>query len=536
MPKARKRTRFIVVTGGVISGLGKGILTASLGRLLQSRGYRIAPIKVDPYINVDAGTMNPVEHGEVFVLDDGSEVDMDLGTYERFLDMNLSRRNNITTGKIYHHVISKERKGRFLGKTVQIIPHITLELQDWYRSVSRGKDIVLIEIGGTVGDIENQVFLEACRQLSLREDVIFIHCTLVPVMNAVGEQKTKPTQQSVQKLREIGIQPDFIFCRAKEILKEKIREKISLFCGCRKENIISGPDMKNIYDVALVLEEQKLTDKLLRELGLSVKKKDLKEWKELSEKMGKSARHVTIAITGKYTELHDSYVSIVESLRCSAGHEGYDLDLKWLETTDIETGRASPEEKLRGVDGILVPGGFGPRGAEGKIECIRYARERKIPFLGLCYGFQLASIEFARNVCGLRDANSTEISPRTKHPVIDLLPSQKKIYRKGGTMRLGGQDVIIRKGSLAMKVFGKKKTRERFRHRWEFNPRYRKTMERNGIVFSGHDRSGRIMQILEIPGHPFFMATQFHPEFTSRVLRPNPIFRSFVNASIKRKK
>jgi CTP synthase len=528
MPGNRK-LRFIVVTGGVISGLGKGILTASLGRLLESRGYKVEPIKVDPYVNVDAGTMNPIEHGEVFVLDDGSEVDMDLGNYERFLGLNLTRRNNITTGKIYLHVISKEREGRFLGKTVQIIPHITTELQEWYKSVAKpGTDFVLIEIGGTVGDIENLVFLEACREMSLTEDVLFIHCTLVPVMGPVGEQKTKPTQQSVQKLREIGIQPDFIFCRAHKMLAERTREKLSLFCGVRKENIISGPDVENIYEVPMIMDEQGMTDSVLSHFRLRTRRRDMKEWISLAGKMRNPKKTVNIAITGKYTELHDSYVSIIESLRCSAGLLGARVCLKWVETTDIENGKANAAGLLKGVDGILVPGGFGPRGAEGKMACIKYAREKKIPFLGLCYGFQLASIEFARNVCGLSHANSTEIDPKTSQPVIDLLPSQRKVYKKGGTMRLGGQDVIISKGTLAGKIYGGTKARERFRHRWELNPEYREAMEKKGLIFSGHDSSGEIMQILELRNHPFFLATQFHPEFTSRVLNPNPIFLQFV--------
>ena len=528
------KTKYIVITGGVLSGLGKGIFTASLGRLLQSRGFRVIPIKIDPYVNIDAGTMNPIEHGEVFVLDDGSEVDMDLGTYERFLDINLRSENNITTGKIYQKVIEKEREGRYLGKTVQIIPHITDEIQEWFRRVAKdyGADIVLIEIGGTVGDIENLVFLEACRQFSLKEDVLFVHCTLVPIIAVVGEQKTKPTQQSVQKLREIGIQPDFLFCRSPEFLKPKIKAKISLFCGISEDCVISGPDLNNIYRVPLILEEQGLTRKVLKRLGLSPRKNDMKEWRTLVERMESARKTVNIAITGKYTELHDSYVSIMESLKSSCGRLGAKLNVRWIETTDIERGRIGVDDVLKDVDGIIVPGGFGPRGAEGKMECIRYARENSIPFLGLCYGFQLATVEFARNVCGLKKANSTEIDPKTPHPVIDLLPEQKKVYEKGGTMRLGGHDVIIKKGTKAHKIYGSLKIRERFRHRWEFNPKYREIIEGKGLVFSGHDKSGRIMQILELPDHPFFIASQFHPEFTTRVLRPNPLFFNFVKTSL----
>jgi CTP synthase len=531
-----RKTKYIVISGGVLSGLGKGLLTSSLGKLLQSRGYRISPIKIDPYLNVDAGTMNPIEHGEVFVLDDGSEVDMDLGTYERFLNINLRSENNITTGKIYQKVIENERKGNYLGKTVQLIPHITDELQEWFKEVAKKEkaDIEMIEIGGTVGDIENLIFLEACRQLSLKEDVLFIHCTLVPIISVVGEQKTKPTQQSVGKLREIGIQPKFLFCRSPEFLKAKIKKKLSLFCGVSEENIISGPDLKNIYEVPLILEDQDFPEKVLKELGLRSKKKDIKDWINFVKKMNSAKRKVTIAITGKYTELHDSYVSIMESLKCSAGNLKAKLDVKWVETTEIEQGRAKVEDVLKGVEGVIVPGGFGSRGAEGKIECIKYVRENKIPFLGLCYGFQLATVEFARNICGLKKANSTEIDPRTPHPVIDLLPEQRKVYKKGGTMRLGGQDVIIKAGSLANKLYGKTKVRERFRHRYEFNPKYREIIEKNGMVFSGHDSSGEIMQILEIPNHPFFLAVQFHPEFTSRVLKPNPLFFGFLKATLQK--
>jgi CTP synthase len=530
-----RKTKFIVVTGGVLSGLGKGIFTSSLGKLLQSRGFRVVPIKIDPYVNVDAGTMNPIEHGEVFVLDDGSEVDMDLGTYERFLGMNLKSDNNITTGKIYQKVIEREREGKYLGKTVQIIPHITGEIQNWFRRVADDydADIILIEIGGTVGDIENLVFLEACRQISLKEDMVFVHCTLVPIISVVGEQKTKPTQQSVQKLREIGIQPHFLFCRSPVHLKPKIKEKLSLFCGISEENVISGPDLDNIYKLPLVIEKQGVTNKVLEKLDLRPRKKDMKEWEALVKRMENAKKPVNIAITGKYTELHDSYVSIMESLKSSCGTLGLKLKLKWIETTDIEEKKVKVSASLKGMDGIIVPGGFGPRGTEGKIECIRYARENKIPFLGLCYGFQLATIEFARNVCGLTRANSTEIDPKTPYPIIDLLPEQRKIYKKGGTMRLGGQDVLIKKGSLAHKIYGTQRIRERFRHRWEFVPTYKEKVECEDFVFSGHDQSGNIMQILELRGHPFFMASQFHPEFTTRVLKPNPLFLNFIRASSK---
>ncbi|MCD6478024.1 MAG: CTP synthase (glutamine hydrolyzing) [Candidatus Aenigmarchaeota archaeon] len=524
--------KFVVVTGGVLSGLGKGLFISSLGRLLKSRGYKIIPIKIDPYVNVDAGTMNPIEHGEVFVLDDGSEVDMDLGNYERFLDLNLTTESNITTGKIYRKVIEKERKGDYLGKTVQLIPHVTGELKEWYRKLAEktGADIVLIEIGGTVGDIENQIFLESVRELSMEEDVFFIHCTLVPVLKVVGEQKTKPTQQSVRMLREMGIFPNMIYCRSEKPLLERTKEKISRFCGVPQEYVISGYDVKHIYEIPLVLEEQNVAKNVLKELGLKERSKDMEDWKKFVENLKNPKKKVKIAITGKYTYLHDSYVSILEALEHAGGNLSCNVELKWIETTDIENGKLSVEDALKDVDGILVPGGFGSRGAEGKIECIRYARENNIPFLGLCYGLQLAVVEYARNVCGLKDADSTEINPDTPHPVIDILPEQKKINEKGATMRLGAQPAILKDRTLVRKLYGKEKIVERHRHRYEVNPKYIEILERNGLVFSGVSPNRKLMEFLEIPKHRFFVATQAHPEFTSRPLRPNPMFLGFVKA------
>jgi len=538
MPKRKssgKSTSYIVVTGGVISGLGKGIFTASLGKLLQSRGFTVIPVKIDPYVNVDAGTMNPIEHGEVFVLDDGAEVDMDLGNYERFLNIDLTSDSNITTGKIFKKVIDRERNGDYLGKTVQLIPHITNEIKSWVRRVAKanGADFELIEVGGTVGDIENLVFLEALRQLSMEEDVAFVHCTLVPTMKSVGEQKTKPSQQSVQKLREIGIQPHFVYARSETPLQKKTVEKLSLFCGVREENVICGPDTRNIYDVPVLLEEQRLTEKILDVLDVRKKtNRDMKDWRGLMQRMDNPMKTVEIAITGKYTALHDAYVSIEQALKHASAELGCEARVRWIETTDIENGNVKVEDALKGASGIIVPGGFGSRGTEGKIACIRYARENDMPFIGLCLGFQLAAVEFARDVCGLRGANSTEIDPKTPHPVIDLLPSQRKVYKKGGTMRLGGQDVMIKKGTMANKLYGALKARERFRHRYEFCPDYIEKLQEKGMVFSGHDSGGRIMQILELPGRRFFMATQFHPEFTSRMLRPSPMFAGFLKACI----
>ncbi|UCG95595.1 MAG: CTP synthase (glutamine hydrolyzing), partial [archaeon] len=508
--------KFIVVTGGVLSGLGKGLFMSSLGKLLQSRGYKVAPIKVDPYVNVDAGTMNPIEHGEVFVMDDGSEVDMDLGNYERFLDLRMKSDYNITTGKIFKYVIEKERRGDYLGKTVQPIPHVTGELQDWYKRVGKesGADIVLIEVGGTVGDIENQIFLESVRELSLEEKVLFIHCTLVPVIKVVGEQKTKPTQQSVTMLRTFGISPDFIFCRSEEPLMENIRKKLSKFCVVDEDRIISGYDVNNIYEIPIFLEEQNLAEKVLKYLELEPKSRDMKEWKKIVEKMKNPGGKIKIAMTGKYMYLHDSYVSIREALKHAAGNLGYDVEIKWLETTDIEEGKMRACDCLKGVDGILVPGGFGSRGAEGKIECIRYARENGIPFLGLCFGFQLAVVEYARNLCELKGANSTEVDTKTPCPVIDILPEQKKIKDKGATMRLGAYPALLKEGSLVRKLYGKEKISERHRHRFEVNPDHIEKLEKKGLVFSGVSPNRRLMEFLEIPGHRFFVATQAHPEFT----------------------
>lgn len=526
--------KFVVVTGGVLSGLGKGLFMSSLGRLLQSKGYKVIPIKIDPYVNIDAGTMNPTEHGEVFVMDDGSEVDMDLGNYERFLGLKMTTDSNITTGKIFKAVIDKERRGDYLGKTVQLIPHVTGELQKWYKKVAKdsGAEIELIEIGGTVGDIENQIFLESVRELSLEEDVVFVHCTLVPQLKVVGEQKTKPTQQSVRMLREMGITPDFIFCRSERILLDNIQKKLSRFCGVDPEYVLSGPDLDNIYEIPLVLEKQNVSEKVLKKFGLREREKDMREWKEIVEKMNNPKGKIKIAMTGKYMYLHDSYVSIREALRHAFGNLGYDAEIKWIETTDIEEGKLKVEDALKGMKGIIVPGGFGSRGTEGKIECIKYARENKIPFLGLCLGFQMAVIDYARNVCDLSGANSTEVDSKTPYPVIDILPEQKKINEKGGTMRLGAYPAVLKEGTLVRKLYGKEKISERHRHRYEVNPDYIDKLEKNGLIFSGVSPDRRLMEFLEIPKHKFFAATQAHPEFTTSLLKPNPMFLGFAKACI----
>ena len=530
-----KEAKYIVVTGGVLSGLGKGLFVSSLGTLLKSRGFNVVPVKIDPYVNVDAGTMSPIEHGEVFVLDDGSEGDMDLGNYERFLDVNLTKKSNITTGKIFKYVIDKERKGDYLGKTVQLIPHVTYELQRWYKSVAEESDadIVLIEIGGTIGDIENLIFLESVRELGLEGNVMFIHCALVPVIGSVGEQKTKPVQQSVRILREIGIVPDMIFCRSEEILLDNIKEKVANFCGVSKDFVISGPNLKNIYEIPLILEEQAVADKVLYKLGCEKRQINLQSWREFVNSINDAENFVNIAITGKYTYLKDSYASIIESL-CHAGSKlNCKINLRWVETTDLDEDEVY--KLLNDVDGVLVPGGFGNRGVEGKIHCIKYAREKNIPFLGLCFGFQLAVIEFARNVCKISDASSAEFNDNSENHVIDLMLEQKNIYNKGGTMRLGSYPSVLKNGSKVYTLYGSEMIYERHRHRYEVNNNYREILENKGLVFSGVSPNNNLMEFLELPDHRFFIASQAHLEFLSRPLKPSPVFLGFVKACLEKK-
>lgn len=532
-------TKYIIVTGGVLSGLGKGLVTASIGKLLKENGYNPIPLKIDGYINVDAGTMNPFEHGEVFVLDDGTEADMDLGTYERFLDRNLSGKNNMTTGKLYKKVIEKEREGEYLGKTVQMIPHVTGEIKEWMRSlaVEEQGDVVLVEIGGTVGDYENMIYLEAARQLEMEEgdeDVMFVHVTLVPYLETTGEQKTKPTQHSVKALREIGIEPDVIVGRAKERLERPVKEKISLFCNVPDRAVISNPNVENIYEVPLILEEEGLDRIIAENLSLELGN-GLSDWGDFVESTKKANKKVKIGLAGKYTSVKYSYTSIFKALRHAAAYHSVKINVRQIETTDIEEGEIELDEALGDIDGLIVPGGFGKRGAEGKIKCIKYAREHGIPFLGLCYGMQLAVVEFARHVCGLKGANSTEVDPRTPYKLIDVLPSQKDLEKLGGTMRLGGQDVKIERGTLAYNCYGSTETRERFRHRYEVNPKYIPELEENGLVFSGKKPGSNIMQIMELPSHKFFIGTQFHPEFTSRPRDPSPLFRDFIGTVSKEK-
>lgn len=533
--------KYLIITGGVLSGLGKGIVSSSIAFLLKNQGFKICPIKFDGYLNVDAGTMNPYEHGEVFVLDDGTECDMDLGNYERFLNMNLRNYNNITGGKIFRLIIEKERRGEFLGKTVQMIPHVTNEIKRLIRETGKKEnaDMVVIEIGGTVGDIENSYFIEAMRQLALeegKENCFFIHLTLIPALDVVGEQKTKPTQQSVKLLLEAGIQPDMIICRCRERLTEKTKEKISLFCNIDKNAVISDHDVSSIYEIPILLEEQGTVKRILEKFHLRYKGRKLGKLKELLKNLKNPKYEITIGIAGKYTTLHDSYVSIIEALNHCAMHLACKINIRWIETTEIEKGAISAQEALQGIDGLIVPGGFGARGTEGKIKCIEYVRKNKVPFLGLCLGLQLAVVEFARNVCGLNNANSTEINPKTKYPVIDMLPEQKKVKEKGGTMRLGSYPAILKKGSVVWQIYGKKRTiSERHRHRFEVNPRYHKILQSKGLIFSGISPDRRLVEFIEIKDHPFFVATQAHPEFKSRIERPSPLFFHFVNACINQR-
>ena len=527
--------KYIVVTGGVLSGLGKGITASSIGRLLKSCGFDVTAIKIDPYLNCDAGTMSPFQHGEVFVLSDGSEVDLDLGNYERFLDVNLTGDHSITTGKVYRTVIEKERRGEYLGGTVQIIPHITNEIRNRIKTVSKnsGADIAIIELGGTVGDIESMPYLEAVRQLHIEvgdENLLFVHTTLVPFM---GEQKTKPTQHSVKELRAIGIFPDIIVGRSHEPLEENIKRKISLFCDVPVRAVISAPDARNIYEVPLIIEEQRISEIILEKMHLRAYRRDLDQWRTFVKHLLNPGRSVTIAVIGKYIDLRDSYFSVTESLHHAGAREDTRVDILWIEAEELEkeTPEASfreSEERLAGVNGIVVPGGFDERGTRGKLIAIRYARERKVPFIGLCLGFQLSVVEFCRNVIGLCSANSSEFERGSSDPVIDILPEQLGISSLGGTMRLGDHRVLISDGTLAHSIYGATEIFERHRHRYEVNPDYIDRIQAGGMIFSGRDEEGIRMEICELPDHPYFIASQFHPEFKSRPMRPTPMFHNLV--------
>jgi len=531
-------TKYIFITGGVVSSLGKGITAASLGRLLKSRGSSVTIQKLDPYINVDPGTMNPYQHGEVFVTEDGAETDLDLGHYERFIDVNLGKANNITTGIVYWSVISRERRGDYLGGTVQVVPHITNEIKERIRAVTKNEniDIVICEIGGTVGDIESLPFLEAIRQFRKevgRDNCLNIHATLIPYLETTHEFKTKPTQHSVMKLREIGIQPDIIICRSREPISAELKEKISLFCDVSREAVIGLADVPLLYEVPLTLAREKLDEIVIKYLALPAKDGDLNPWKTMIDEMKNPEKTVKIVIVGKYVELEDSYISIVESLKHGGVANLTRIELKWVNSELLEA-EEDIEPFFRDVQGILVPGGFGARGVEGKIKAIRYARENKIPYLGLCLGMQCAVIEFARNVCKMKDANSTEFDPETKFPVIDLLPGQRGLTDKGGTMRLGAYPCRIKKGTLLSVAYGTEMVNERHRHRYEFNNKYRDEIEKAGMLFSGIYPEADLVEVVELKDHPWFLATQFHPEFKSRPNRPHPLFSGFVKAATKR--
>lgn len=532
-------SKYIFVTGGVVSSLGKGITAASLGRLLKNRGYKVTIQKFDPYINIDPGTMSPYQHGEVFVTDDGAETDLDLGHYERFIDMNLSKASNVTTGKIYQSVINKERKGEYLGSTIQVIPHITNEIKDRVLRVGRedNADIVITEIGGTVGDIESQPFLEAIRQVKKdvpnRNDVIYIHVTLVPYISAAGELKTKPTQHSVKELRSIGIQPDIIVCRTEKEINDDMKRKMALFCDVDPEAVISNMTCNTIYEVPLLLQEEGLDSIVLQKLGLEDKPCDMEEWKAMVRRILDAKKTVDIALVGKYVELHDAYLSVAEALSHAGFAFGTKVNIHWVNSEDLEEHLDDLDSVFGDVDGIIVPGGFGARGVEGKIAAIQYAREKKVPFLGLCLGMQCAVIEFARHVCGWSDANSSEFEPESQYPVIDLMADQEDVTEKGGTMRLGIYPCKLTADTKARELYGEEIVYERHRHRYEVNNEFRQAMADKGLIFAGTSPDNRLVEMIEIKDHPFFEATQAHPEFKSRPTRPHPLFRGFVEAAIK---
>ncbi len=521
-------TKYIIVTGGVLSGLGKGIAAASIGHLLSSK-LKIFPIKCDGYLNVDPGTMNPYEHGEVFVLDDGGEVDMDFGHYERFLGVTCKSKWNLTMGKVFDMVRQKERRGDYLGKTVQYIPHVTNVIKNHIFEVAKeeGADLVIVEIGGTVGDIENELFLESVRQMKEdvgRGNIVYIHLTYIPIPFGVHEQKSKPTQQSVNLLKQRGIFPDVIIGRCSQFLTKDVKTKISNFCDVDPEAVITGLDVEDIYEIPLIFEKEGIAEILHKKLNI-YSPPDMTRWKVWIENLRKPRKEITVAMCGKYTRLEDSYASIIESFNHCSAHLGCKVNLKWVETTDMKD-----TSILDGVNGIVVPGGFGHRGTEGKIEVIRAAREKNIPFLGLCLGLQLAVIEFSRNACGLKGANSTEMDPGTPYPVIDILPEQRTVRDKGGTMRLGAYPAVLKEGTVVHSLYGSSEVSERHRHRYEVNPAYHEVIQEKGMVFSGSSKDGRLVEFIELPRHKFFVATQAHPELKSRMEAPAPMFYGFVKA------
>jgi CTP synthase len=524
-------TKYIFVTGGVVSSIGKGTSAAALGMLLKSRGYKVVLQKFDPYINVDPGTMNPYQHGEVFVTEDGAETDLDLGHYERFLDENLGKLSNVTTGSVYWEVIQRERRGDYLGATVQVIPHITNEIKNRIGRLGRDKDIVITEIGGTVGDIESLPFLEAIRQFRNdvgRKNVLYVHVSYVPYIEAAGELKSKPTQHSVQTLRQIGISPDLIICRADRPIDEDVRQKISLFSDTELDSVIPAENAPTLYSIPLTLHEGRLDELVLEKLGLPAPPPELARWRALVERMLSAEETVRVAVVGKYIKLQDSYLSVVEALGHAGGEHGVKVEIDWIDAEDL-IDPALTKERLATADGVLVLPGFGDRGTEGKIEAAQYARESGTPYLGLCLGMQIAVVEFARHSVGLTKANSTEFDPESPHPVIDIMPDQIGV-EKGGTMRLGHYPCQIVPGTLASEVYGEELVYERHRHRYEVNNGYRDALSQSGMVFSGTSPDGRLVEIAELKDHPFFIGSQFHPEFKSRPLRPHPLFRGFVRA------
>jgi len=525
-------TKYIVVTGGVLSGLGKGIAAASIGHLLSSR-LKIIPIKCDGYLNLDPGTMNPYEHGEVFVLDDGGEVDMDFGHYERFIGITCKSKWNLTMGKVFDMIRQKERRGDYLGKTVQYIPHVTDLIKEHIFGIAKEEnaDLVIIEIGGTVGDIENELFLEAMRQMKEdvgKENIIYVHLTYVPIPHGVNEQKSKPTQQSVNLLKQRGIFPDIIIGRCSQFLTKEIKEKIARFCDVQPEAVITGLDVDDIYEIPLIFEQERLPEIIHKKLNI-YSPPNLERWKQLINNIRNPKSEITVAMCGKYTKLGDSYASIIEAFHHCSAHLSCRINIRWVETTELKD-----LSVLEDVDGILVPGGFGVRGTEGKLEVIKYARENDRPYLGLCFGLQLAVIEYARNVCGIKDANSTEIDPHTPHPVIDILPEQREIQQLGGTMRLGAYEAVLKPNTLVRELYGREVISERHRHRYEVNPQYHKILEENGLVFSGLSKDGRLVEFIEIPNKRFFVATQAHPELKSKLESPAALFFGFVKACMER--
>lgn len=529
--------KYIFVTGGVISGLGKGITAAALGRLLKSRGYKVASQKLDPYINIDPGTMSPYQHGEVFVTEDGAETDLDLGHYERFIDENLNRYSNLTTGKVYWNILNKERNGEYLGSTVQVIPHVTDEIKSFIYTVGRttDADVIITEIGGTVGDIESQPFLEAIRQVAIevgRENSMFIHVTPLLHVKSSGEYKTKPTQHSVKELRGLGIAPNVLVLRAEGDIDDEIREKIAMFCNVKPDCVICNKDVPELYYAPVMLEESRFSEIVCRELGLDPGVLDMHEWNEMLQRIESRRGHVTIGLIGKYTKLHDAYLSVAEALHHGGYENGVHVDIRWIESEDLE--EQDPETLLGDVDGILVPGGFGVRGVEGKMQAARYAREHDVPYLGICLGMQTAVMEFARDVLGYEDADSAEFNEESTHKVIDFMPDQRGNIPKGGTMRLGAYPCVIRSGSILEQAYGKKEIQERHRHRYEFNNEYREAIQLAGMEVTGSSPDGRLVEAVEIPALRFFVGVQYHPEFKSRPNAAHPLFRELVRAAMQK--